>query len=193
MQDYASLIYLGLLFVVILGWFARFSVANLGKTLQMILIWGLIFLGTIAAYGLWDDISAELFVARSNEPTLSENSISVPRQRDGHFYLTLDINGTPVRFLTDTGATDLVLTKQDARKIGIDVDNLAFLGIANTANGQVKTARVTLKNTEIGDFRQRNVAARVNGGDLDISLLGMSYLSRFSKIEISGNTLILRY
>ena len=53
---------------------------------------------------------------------------------DGHYYLSVDINGAPVNFVVDTGATDLVLTRKDAARVGLDPDSLIYQGRANTAN-----------------------------------------------------------
>jgi len=118
--------------------------------------------------------------------------VIVPRANDGHYYVTLDIDDTPVRFVIDTGASDVVLTQDDARKIGIDVDNLFFGGIANTANGEVRTARVKLHNVRLGEITDLVIPASVNAGEMDTSLLGMSYLQRYNKIELGGGKMVLR-
>ena len=108
--------------------------------------------------------------------------MEVPRAFDGHYYLTLDLNGVPVDFVVDTGATDMVLTRADAARIGLDPDALAYTGVAGTANGQVRTARVRLDEVSLGGILDRNLPASVNEGVMDTSLLGMSYL-RMSKCE----------
>ena len=101
------------------------------------------------------------------------------------------MNGTPVRFVIDTGASDMVLSNADARAVGLDTDRLAYLGRAQTANGTVPIARVTLDSVALGDVTDRNVGASVNGGEMFGSLLGMSYLERFGRIEIANGRLIL--
>ena len=129
-----SLIYLGILLIAVCAFFFRSVRIGIGQTLQMILVWGMIFLGVMAAYGLWGDLASD-FAPR--QAAVTGTSITVPRSQDGHYYLTVDVNNVPVEFLVDTGASDLVLTKEDAERVGIDVDNLAFLGRAQTANGPV--------------------------------------------------------
>ena len=113
------------------------------------------------------------------------------RQSDGHFYATLDVNGAPVRFVVDTGATGIVLSRRDAEQAGFDIDALVFSGRARTANGPVQTAFVRLDTLEFAGRRDAGLRASVNGGQLDTSLLGMDYLGRFDRIEISGQTLRL--
>ena len=119
-------------------------------------------------------------------------TVEVPRSGDGHYYLTLDIDGTDVEFVIDTGASDVVLTKADAVRIGIDVENLFYSGIANTAKGQGRTARVRLENVRFGEIVDMSCGASGNEGEMDKSLLGMTYLQRYSKIEIGGGKMVLR-
>lgn len=185
----ASFIYLALLGSALVVWYFVSNRGSLNKVMQQAALWGLIFVGVIAAVGLWGDIRQ----ASTFRPTISEETgeISVPREPDGHYYLTLDINDTPVRFVIDTGATDMVLTKEDAEAVGIDLENTNFLGTAQTANGSVKVASVYLDSVRIGQFTDREVRASVNDGEMKTSLLGMNYLHRFDRIEISGGQLVL--
>ncbi len=185
----ASLIYLSVLLIAIGGLFFGTNRPSLGKTLQTALVWGMIFMGFIAVYGLWGDISGNF--SRNLDEQVTEDSISVRRSADGHFYLTAQVNDTPIEFLVDTGATDLVLTMQDAERVGLDPDTLAFVGFANTANGRVSIARARLDTVELGAFTDSRVSASVNGGEMDTSLLGMSYLGRFDRIEITNDRLTL--
>ena len=151
-------------------------------------IWVLIFFGMMAVVGMWDDISADFAQAR---PTFTETSVEVPKGPDNHFRLTLKINGVDVDFLIDTGASQVVLTQEDAARVGLDPDALAYLGTAQTANGEVATASVRLDRVELGDIYDSRVRASVNAGEMGSSLLGMSYLSRFESIEIRRDLLIL--
>ena len=101
------------------------------------------------------------------------------------------INNVPVDFLVDTGASQVVLTIDDAARVGLDPDSLAYIGTAFTANGEVATAPVRLDRVELGDMVDTRVRASVNSGQMESSLLGMSYLSRFESIEIRRDVLIL--
>jgi len=131
------------------------------------------------------------FPRQSVVQTEGSTIVSAPRDRDGHYYLSLIINDAPIRFVVDTGATDLVLTKEDAVRVGLDPKQLAYLSIANTANGQVRLARVRLDSVQLGDITDQNVRAVVNEGDMRESLLGMTYLQKFGRIQIEGNRLTL--
>jgi aspartyl protease family protein len=155
----------------------------------MAAVWGFIFLGVVAAYGLWNDVQRQTTGNQMLE--LGNGQIIVPRQSDGHYYLTLALNGENIRFVVDTGATDMVLTREDARRAGLDPDTLNFIGTANTANGQVRTAPVRLDTVRLGEFTDTDVFASVNGGEMFGSLLGMGYLEKWGRIEISGGELRL--
>lgn len=184
------LIYLIVLLAMVAGWFyVQARGDGLNKTLQYAAVWGMIFIGGAAAVGLWQDISRD---AGSPQMVIADgDQIAVPRSRDGHYYLTLQINGNPIRFVVDTGATDMVLTQSDATRVGLDLDTLNYLGRASTANGEVRTAFVRLDQVVLGGVTDQNVAAVVNEGQMDQSLLGMGYLQRWGRIEIAGGELIL--
>ena len=187
--DTAHLIYLIVLLAMLAGWFFLQSRPSMNKTLQQAAVWGLIFTGAAAGVGLWQDISRDS--ARQQISVTEQGQIILPRSRDGHYYLTARVNDTPVRFVVDTGATDIVLTKSDAARIGIDPEGLDYLGRAGTANGETRTAYVRLNKVVVGDAVDRDVPAVVNDGIMSQSLLGMGYLQRWGRIEISQGELRL--
>lgn len=187
--DTGRLIYLVLLGSVIAGYFFISHRDRLGDLARSALLWGLIFLGVIAGFGLWSDIRDDILPRQTVFE--EQGRVEVPRAPDGHYYLNVAINGTPVPFVVDTGATDIVLTRRDAARAGIDPARLEYTGVAGTANGLVRTARVRVDRIAIGGIEDRDVSLSVNQGDLDISLLGMSYLQRFRRLEITGGTLVL--
>lgn len=180
--------YLSLLGAAILVSYLISQRGQMGKVLQQASIWGLIFVGAIAAVGLWSDISRDVLPRQS---VAQGGDIIVPRQADGHYYARLDVNGVPVDFVIDTGASQLVLSREDAARVGLKPDELRYLGQASTANGIVRTADVTLRQVTLGDVTEADVRAVVNDGPMDGSLLGMSYLGRFSNIQIRDGELVL--
>jgi clan AA aspartic protease (TIGR02281 family) len=111
----------------------------------------------------------------------------------GHFLIDAWVNGEPVTFLVDTGASDIVLTLDDARRIGLEPRALAFTQRFATANGEVRGAPVVLREIRVGQFRVFDVSASVNEAALEVSLLGMSFLEQLSGYEVRGDRLILRW
>ena len=186
--DTGHLVYLVLLLVAVGQFFIVQNRANVSKLAQQAATWFLIFVGIAAIAGFAGDLRREIGPRQS---VLAGNVIEAPRGFDGHYHLTLEINGTPIDFVVDTGATEMVLSQEDAAAAGIDVERLMFTGSAQTANGTVRTAPVRLQTVTLGPIEDRNLRAVVNEGDLFGSLLGMGYLQRFERIEIEGDRLIL--
>jgi aspartyl protease family protein len=180
--------YLAIILVALGGWVLVEFRQRMGQALRMALAWGLIFVGVMAGYGLWSDIRRDIMPIQE---VAQDGTVEVPRAADGHYYLTVMINGTAVPFMVDTGASGMVLAEGDAEKLGIDLGELSFLGQANTANGVVRTARITLPLVELGPFRNEDFQAFVTEGELDQSLLGMDYLGQF-RMEFDQGKLVLR-
>ncbi len=187
--DFPSLIYLGLLAVALVGSLLTSNLARLGQLARYGLIWAAIIVVGVVGVNQWPQIEARFLTRQSVVAGTGE--ISIPQNFDGHYYLTLQLNGAPVRFVVDTGATDVVLTPQDASRAGIDVGSLTYDRRAMTANGMVQTATVRLNEVAVGDITDRNVSAVVNGSPMNESLLGMSYLSRFDRIAIEDGRMVL--
>lgn len=184
----ARVAYIGIILVALGGWVMVEFRQRMGQALRMALAWGLIFVGVMAGYGLWSDIRRE---AMPVQMVSEAGEVEVPMSADGHYYLTLIINGTDVPFMVDTGASGMVLASEDAARLGIEPDALRFTGEAMTANGVVRTAQVTLPLVELGPFRNNDFRAYVTEGDMPGSLLGMDYLRQF-RMEFAGERLILR-
>jgi len=112
---------------------------------------------------------------------------------DSHFYVKLLINKVPILFMIDTGASDIMLSISDAKKIGINTNNLIFNRPYQTANGRSFGASIKLKEVEISGIKFKDIYASVNEGDMGVALLGMSFLRRFSKYEFFQDRLVLTF
>ncbi|MGY6634041.1 MAG: retropepsin-like aspartic protease family protein [Alkalilacustris sp.] len=188
-HEVGRLIYLVLLGAVLVSYLLISHRSQLGALVRGALLWGLIFLGVSVGALLWQEVRDDLLPTRA--VSFGDGRIELPRHRSGHFFATLDVQGVPMSFIVDTGATDVVLSRADARKLGLDPDQLVYSGRAQTANGLVRTARITLDEVTFGGFTDHQLRAWVNEGELEYSLLGMVYLERFEKIEISRDRLVL--
>ena len=187
-EDLPRFFYLVLLLMAVGGYVLVESRKNLGRTLHQAAIWAVIFLGAVAVAGLWPAIQR---AAGTADPVVTRAGIEVPVGPDGDFYVTAMVNGTKLRFVIDTGASTIVLTERDARRAGFDLAGLSYIGTASTANGMVSTAPVRIATFDLAGVVDNNVAASVNGGDMDTSLLGMSYLSEFQMV-VSRDRLLLK-
>lgn len=108
----------------------------------------------------------------------------------GHFKPEGKINGRPVRFLVDTGASMVSMGVSDARRLGLDLSQ-AIVGRSQTANGVVNVRRVMLDSVQVGSMVVFNIEASVHETDLPVVLLGMSFLSRMDMTH-EGSRLTLR-
>jgi aspartyl protease family protein len=112
---------------------------------------------------------------------------------NGHFFTVGTINGAPMRFLVDTGATVISIGKSDAVRANVDYLK-GVPGMTMTANGTVRVWRVTLNSVRVGDVVLNQIDASVHEHDLPIALLGMSFLNRMEmKREGQSMTLKKRY
>lgn len=187
-EDIPQLAYLVVLLIGVGSFYLYNQRGKMRQTLRYAAIWGFIFLAAIFAAGIWTNVSQD-FAPRQS--VLQTGTIEVPRASDGHFYLTLEVNGTPTRFVVDTGASAIVLTRTDAARAGIDMETLIFSGRANTANGRVNTAPTRITTLSLSGIIDENVRIVVNAGEMRESLLGMAYLNRFSRLQIADGRLLL--
>lgn len=111
-------------------------------------------------------------------------------QQGNQFYVPGSVNGNPIHFLVDTGATRVALTPDDAKLLGFNLATLNWDTPANTANGMTSNASVTLGSVRLGRVVEYNVPAIIMRQG-NISLLGMSFLSRLSSWQISNGVLTI--
>lgn len=118
----------------------------------------------------------------------------IPAASDGHYYADVEINGWQLKhMLIDTGATHVALSYEDAANLGIYPGPGDYKYETRTANGVGHVAAVTLGEVRLGEIVVNDVQAVVGErGMLDVSLLGMSFLSRLSRVEASENTMALQ-
>jgi aspartyl protease family protein len=122
-------------------------------------------------------------------PSNENASAVLVADAQGHFQTVGSINGRPIRFLVDTGASLIGLSLADAKRLELDLSR-AKPGVSTTANGTMKVYRLTLNTVKVGDITLHNVEASVGAMDMPFALLGMSFLNRM-KMERNGSTMTL--
>jgi aspartyl protease family protein len=119
--------------------------------------------------------------------------VSLNADAAGHFFTVGTVNGAPVRFLVDTGATLIAMGKTDASRANVDYEK-GQPSMAMTANGPTRIWKVTLNSVRVGDVMLNQVDAAVHEQELPIVLLGMSFLNRMEmKRDGPSMTLKKRY
>ena len=195
----ASALYLGVWAVLLTSSVFVLFRYRLGEALRAIVIWALAFLVLIGAYAYRDEfgavrdrIMAELWPGYAVTSGTAGEVMAV-RADDRHFHVDAMVNGRPVSFLVDTGASVIAIDRDVARGIGIDPDRLRYSSRIRTANGIAQAADVTLDSVRIGGIERRNVRAVVTeGSGIGTSLLGMSFLGSLGSFEFRGDRLIMR-
>ncbi len=117
---------------------------------------------------------------------------TLERSPDGHFYAEMRVNGTPVTFMVDTGASVIALSRADAARLGISTLESDFTDVARTASGEVGLKPIMLDRVALGSLEASQVEAAVVQQGLDISLLGQSWLRRVGTVKIEGDRMIFR-
>ena len=129
-----------------------------------------------------------------HEPRASEGSdhvIRIKADASGHYYVKGSADGVPLDFMIDTGSTHVVVSKETAERL--PVGPLNFDLPTYTANGRIQNAQITIHKLIIGPYAVTDIPAVVNGGEIDVPLLGMNWLSRFRSIEIQNGVMTLHY
>jgi aspartyl protease family protein len=126
---------------------------------------------------------------RSTPAASDRQQVTLAADARGHFVTEGAVNGNPVRFLVDTGATSIALPGREAQRLGIDYRN-GQRSVTQTANGAVAAYRVVLDRVRLGAIELNSVEAIVIEQGLDITLLGMSFLNRV-EMKRDGQTMTL--
>lgn len=170
--------------------------------------WGVLALGILAFVYFFDDLRA-VWRDDNSLPTLAEamrdrpaepeedgsgfdRTVKLRANANGHFVFKAAINERLATFVADTGATYVVITYEDAKRLGLSPQSLDFSAPVQTANGVTRVAPVTLDRVRVEGITVRNVPAAVaSKGVLPTNLLGMSFLARLKSFHIRGDELVL--
>lgn len=168
---------------------------KLGDTLRMALIWVtlfavvfVLFLFRDEARAVWSRATAEFGGGATT--TISGSVTRIAMSDDGHFHVMAKVNGVPVEFLVDSGATTTGLNEDAARRANVQPDSRIDIPV-NTANGtvMVSTARIAL--LEVGSIRQNDARTIIGTSFGDTNVLGMSFLSQLKSWKVERRTLTL--
>ena len=171
---------------------------KLGEAARHAAIWIGIAAIALIGYSFRTELSDAFVKARGElipayAISTAPHEMTVTRSADGGFYILGEINGAPVRFVIDTGANGVLLSPADAKRAGMDVDELKYASPAETANGVGFYAPIILPQLTVGEMKLSSVPAAVNKAPMSSSLLGMAFLRQLDDVEIHGDTLTLRW
>ncbi|WP_446010404.1 retropepsin-like aspartic protease family protein [Candidatus Electrothrix sp.] len=192
-EDFGQIIYQGI-FILFVS--AALASGNTWRKIKQLAAWaaiGLVFM-IVFSYryelaGVRDRLLSEIMPSKGMQNT--PDSVTFPVSADGHFYIQAEVNGVPLIFLADTGASDIVLSPGDAKKLGIDLQQLEFNRIYETANGTVRGGSVQLADFKVQGIHLQDVRASVNEAKMSNSLLGMTFFKRLKRYEVKEDKLTL--
>ena len=195
--DWAQLVKLVAILVVCSSGILFLRRVPLRETLRNAAIWVAVGGVLLIGYAYREDFSnvgarlgGELLPSQAMD--LGDGEVEIRAGSDGHFTVTAEVNGQPVDFLVDTGASDIVLSPADARRIGYDPAYLSFTRQYSTANGIGRGAPVRLDSVAVGPIVFNDLPASVNEAPMGESLLGMTFLRKLDSYEVRRDRLILR-
>ncbi len=136
---------------------------------------------------------AEAAIPYAGGSSGATDELVIPAGPDGHFMVDAAVGGVEIRFLVDTGASRVVLTREDAERLGFQPHLLDYSELYRTANGEVPGAPVVLPDLSIGELVIDDVRASVIQSPMVTSLLGMSVLGRLDGYEVRDEGLVLRW
>ncbi len=156
----------------------------------VILFWLLFLAGLTGFFVLitnWQHNPNQSLLSVVSEQGIAE--VILKRNRMGHYVANGEINGQPVQFLLDTGATSISIPARVARRLGLKGTQKQWV---ETANGSISVTAIRLQQVRLGDIQLSNVPAHINPymDDEDV-LLGMTFLKHLEMIQ-RGDTLTLR-
>ncbi len=195
-RDFSSLAYKIALLVFVAGTVLMLFRERFTQAIMAALLWVVVGLVLVAGYSfrfelhqIADRVLAELLPGR----VISQGrTVAVARTSSGDFAITAQINGARIAMVLDTGASSVVLTRDDARAAGLPLEVLNYTVNIDTANGRTRAAPVTLDRVAVGSLVEHSIEALVaQPGTLKTSLLGMSFLNRLQSWEVRGDRLVL--
>ncbi len=195
--DFASLTYKIALLVFVGAMALVLFRERFAQALNAALLWVVLALILVIGYSyrfelrdVADRVMAELMPGHA---ITRGRTVEIARTSAGDFDVMAQINGARVAMVLDTGASSVVLTRDDAKAAGLPLEVLAYTANIDTANGRTRAAPVRLDHIAIGGLVERSVEALVaQPGQLKTSLLGMSFLNRLQSWEVRGDRLLLR-
>ena len=119
------------------------------------------------------------------------DAVVLERERDGHYYAEVQVDGQSFRMLVDTGASVIALTAADAEAMGLSWQSEHVRPVAQGASGPVEGVHTTIERVSLGNHEAAGVQAIIVPEGLGISLLGQSFLGTIGSVRISDDQMIL--
>ena len=163
------------------------------KLATFALAWIAIFGAGFVLFTFRDDlgyVAQRLRAEATGQPVIEGEELRIPMAIDGHFWIEGSLNGLPVKFLVDSGATMTTIGRDTATEAGIAVSGRRNQ-VVRTGNGMLRVATARADSLAIGPIERRQVGLHVADHE-DLNVLGMNYLSSLERWGVEGRWLILK-
>jgi aspartyl protease family protein len=194
--DWQNFTYLAVILMVLVASLLSRRELRLAKLLKYLAMWSVVGLVAVSIYAYrydFHDFKNRILgeIAPANVRVNNSGELVINLAQDGHFYMDAKVNGVKLRFMIDTGASDVVIGTKEAEILGINLKKLIFNKVYQTANGKSLGATIVFDEVEVGGVKFNDIAASVNSSDMGTPLLGMSFLRQFKKYEFYQDKLVL--
>lgn len=194
-HEWSNVIYILILVALLIMGFSRKDLP-IKKIFEFTGLWIVFALVALVLYSyrfeffeVKDRVLSDLFPSKAINKNHKQLVLNIAQ--DGHYYLNVKIKNNEVRFMIDTGASDVVIDEKIALKLGYDLKKINYDKVFQTANGQSYGASIYFDEVDVSGIKFYNVQASITNSDLVIPLLGMSFLQKFYKYEFFRDKLIL--
>jgi aspartyl protease family protein len=163
------------------------------KVATMALAWIAIFGAGFILFSFRDDlgyVAQRLKAEATGAPLVEGLEVRIPMSIDGHFWVEGSLNGVPVKFLVDSGATMTTIGRDTAAASGVAVSRNRNQ-LVRTGNGMLRVASGRADSLSVGPIERGNVGLHIADHD-DLNVLGMNYLSTLQRWGVEGRWLILQ-
>ncbi len=167
--------------------------APLARGITSVMAFVVIFAAGFIVFTFRDDlnyVAQRLEAEATGKPVqLASDVIRVPLAVDGHFWVQAEVNGVPVDFLVDSGATMTTIGRKTAGLAGVPISGQRNQ-LVRTGNGLIRVATGRAATVALGDIQRRDVRMFVADGD-ELNVLGMNYLTSLRRWSVEGRWLVL--
>ena len=163
------------------------------RSMVLLIGWTGIFVSGFVVFTFRDDIGylgQRLRAEATGKPVQVGAVLRVPMALDGHFWVEARINGAPVRFLVDSGATMTTIDRETAKRAGISVTN-ARDQYVRTGNGMIRVGTAIANRLDVETIQRQQVGLHISQSE-EINVLGMNYLSSLQRWGVEGRWLVLQ-
>ena len=165
----------------------------IAKLFVLAFAWVGIFGAGFVLFTFRDDlgyVAQRLRTEATGAPVTVGNEVRIPMAIDGHFWVEGRINGEPVKFLVDSGATVTTIDRETAARASVAINNNRDQ-IVRTGNGMIRVASARAESLGIDTIERQNVGLHIADDD-NMNVLGMNFLSTLSRWSVEGRWLVLQ-